>query len=172
MVAALVLGVSVLSINVMQERMVGNTKDRDLALQAADAALRDAEQDLRTTTPPAAAFRDDCTGGLCTPPSQRAGAGLPSPLPVYHPSFGFDWANAARTRAYGTATGAAAYPGVAQQPRYVIERLALLAAAPGIDSVALGGGAAAPGVAYRITVRAVGARADTAVLLQSIYSMR
>ena len=46
MVAALMLGVSVLSVNVMQERTIGNTKDRDLALQAAEAALRDAERDL------------------------------------------------------------------------------------------------------------------------------
>ena len=37
-VAALVLGVSVMSVNVMQERIIGNTKDRDFALQAAEAA--------------------------------------------------------------------------------------------------------------------------------------
>ena len=32
MVAALVLGVSVMGVNVMQERIIGNTKDRDFAL--------------------------------------------------------------------------------------------------------------------------------------------
>ena len=171
MVAALVLGVSVMSVGVMQERVSGNAKDRDLAMQAAEAALRDAEQSLQLGAPPAGAFKDGCDGGLCTPPSQRSGAGLPSTLPVYHPSFGFSWSNAAKTRAYGTATGASAYPGVAQPPVYVVERLASLAAAAGVDSVAVTS-QPSTGVAYRITARAVGARADTVVMLQSIYTMR
>src|SRR4029450_9471258 len=64
MVAALVLGVSVMSINVMQERMIGNTKDRDLAMQAAEAALRDAEQDIQKNITSATAFKNDCTDGL------------------------------------------------------------------------------------------------------------
>ena len=77
MVAALILGVSVMSINVMQERMIGNTKDRNLATQAAEAALRDAELDITDNITPATPFADNCTAGLCTPPSQRA---VPSPV--------------------------------------------------------------------------------------------
>ena len=38
-----VLGVSALNSTVMQEKMVSNTKDVNLAFQAAEAALRDAE---------------------------------------------------------------------------------------------------------------------------------
>jgi type IV pilus assembly protein PilX len=175
MVATLVLGVSVMSISVMQERMIGNTKDRGLAMQAAEAALRDAELDIRNNVPAATAFKDDCTSGLCTPPSQRVGGVFPSPLPVYDTSFVFSWKNAGQTRRYGQYTAAAAYPypTVAQQPVYVIERLGTLAAAAGVDSSAIKpSGPAAEGVAYRITARAVGARADTIVMLQSIYSAR
>ena len=71
MVAALMLGVSVLSVNVMQERTIGNTKDRDLALQAAEAALRDAERDL-IDSGSTFEFSENCAKGLCVPPSQRA----------------------------------------------------------------------------------------------------
>ena len=112
MVATLILGVSVMSINVMQERMIGNTKDRDLAMQAAEAALRDGELDA-SALGPSALFQDDCTAGLCTPPSQRA---APSALPVHDASLGFDWNDVAKrtaevyeeltgTRVAGTASG-------------------------------------------------------------------
>ena len=41
-----VIGVSVMQITRMQERMAGNTRDLNLAFQGAEAALREAEQDL------------------------------------------------------------------------------------------------------------------------------
>ena len=164
MVATLILGVSVMSINVMQERMIGNTKDHDLAMQAAEAALRYAEVDA-SRLPPAAVFRDDCAGGLCTPPSQRA---TPSALPV-HKIAEFNWSTDANVRLYGgQAADTATFPVVARQPRYVIEKLGATGDAG--NSVVTGFGAASNdrGTAYRITARAVGARNDTVVILQSI----
>jgi type IV pilus assembly protein PilX len=44
-----VIGVSVMQITRMQERMAGNTRDLNLAFQGAEAALRDAEQFLWDT---------------------------------------------------------------------------------------------------------------------------
>lgn len=44
------LGVTVANVTVLQERMAGNTRDRELALQAAEAALRDAEERLADST--------------------------------------------------------------------------------------------------------------------------
>ncbi len=44
-----VIGVSVMQITRMQERMAGNTRDLNLAFQGAEAALREAEQELWTT---------------------------------------------------------------------------------------------------------------------------
>ena len=45
------LGVTVANVTMLQERMAGNTRDRDLALQAGQAALRDAESDSPRTRP-------------------------------------------------------------------------------------------------------------------------
>lgn len=164
-VAVLLLGISVMGINVMQERMVGNSRDRDLALQAAEAALRDAELDVQNNISVEVAFADDCSNGLCTVPSQRS---VPSSLPV-EKQPGFDWTDATKTRSYGAFTAVTAFPNVQVQPAYVIERLGVMAIPPGES---LPDEAGAPRRAYRITARAVGARAETVVVLQSIYYRR
>jgi len=171
MLATLGLGVAVMGVNAMEERMIANTKDRDLALQAAEAALRDAEQDVASNISPATAFNDTCTSGLCTPPSQRDNLGALASLPVDDSRLGFDWTVDANVRRYGQFTGAADFPSVAAQPRYVIEKFSFLGTPAG-ESVVLGSEPTAPGVGYRITARAVGARPETVVVLQSIYATR
>ena len=167
MLAAVVLGISVMGVNMMQERIVGNSKDRDLALQAAEAALRDAEADIASNVNPTTAFADDCSLGLCTPPTLRATV---SPLPV-DKQTGFSWSSSTQVRAYGQYTGAPALPGVSSPPVYVIEKLGNLGTPAG-ESVVLGAEAVAPGVGYRITARATGARPETVTFLQSIYAIR
>lgn len=171
MLATLGLGVAVMGVNAMEERMIANTKDRDLALQAAEAALRDAEQDVASNVSPATAFTDSCTGGLCTPPSQRDSLGALASLPVDDSRLGFDWTVDANVRRYGQFTGGTQFPSVAAQPRYVIEKFSFLGTPAG-ESVVLGAEPVAPGVGYRITARAVGARPETVVVLQSIYATR
>ena len=165
MVAALILGVSVMSINVMQERMIGNTKDHELAMQAAEAALRDAELDISNNIRASTAFTSTCTLGLCTAPSQR---GAPSPLPV-HDQAGFSWSSVGNVRTYGQYTAVVAFPKVAAAPVYVIEKLGNMGVPVGESEI---DPASTRGVAYRITARATGARSDTIVMLQSIYSTR
>jgi type IV pilus assembly protein PilX len=171
MVSALMLGVSVLSVNVMQERMIGNTKDRDLAFQAAEAALRDAEQDLKANITADSAFAADCANGLCTPPSQRA---VPLSVPVHDAATGFAWSNDNQVRKYGQHTGARPFPGVRAggQPRYVIEKLGPLGTPPGESLTRIGLEPAAPAYGYRITAQAGGAREETVVILQSIHTKR
>jgi type IV pilus assembly protein PilX len=171
MLATLGLGVAVMGVNAMEERMIANTKDRDLALQAAEAALRDGEQDIASNVTPATAFTDTCTLGLCTPPSQRGALGALASLAVDDARLGFDWTVDTTVRQYGQYTGAAQFPSVAQQPRYVIEKYSFLGTPAG-ESVVLGSEPVAPGVGYRITARAVGARPETVVVLQSIYATR
>lgn len=171
MVSALMLGVSVLSVNVMQERMIGNTKDRDLAFQAAEAALRDAEQDLKVNIHADTEFTAACTNGLCTPPSQRA---TPLSVPVHDAAAGFAWTNNNQVRRYGQYTGAAAFPSIRAggQPRYVIEKLGPLGTPPGESLTRIGLEPAAPAYGYRITAQAGGAREETVVILQSIHTKR
>ena len=171
MLATLGLGVAVMGVNAMEERMIGNTKDRDLALQAAEAALRDGEQDVANNVSPSTAFTDTCTSGLCTPPSQRDALGALASLPVDDSRLGFDWTVDGMVRHYGQFTGAAQFPSVAAQPRYVIEKFSYLGTPAG-ESVVLGSEPVAPGVGYRTTVRGVGARPETVVVLQSIYATR
>jgi type IV pilus assembly protein PilX len=171
MLATLGLGVAVMGVNVMEERLIANTKDRDLALQAAEAALRDAEQDVASNISSATAFTDTCASGLCTPPSQRVSTGTLASSPVDDAALGFDWTVDANVRTYGQYTGGAQFPSVAQQPRYVIEKFCYLGTPAG-ESMVLGAEPTAPGVGYRITARAVGARPETVVVLQSIYATR
>ena len=175
MVATLMLGVSVLSVNVMQERTIGNTKDRDLALQAAEAALRDAERDLATSGS-TFAFSEDCTSGLCVPPSQRVATPLSQSIEQVVDLKTWAAASADRKyRIYGQAAGGARFPGIKDtdeaQPRYVIEKVGSLSAPSG-ESMKLGVAPSSTGTGYRITARAVGARDETVVILQSMFTVR
>jgi len=159
------LGLALVNGSVMQEMMLGNSKDSKLAFQAAETALRDAEQDIAQNITAATAFVPACTNGLCTPPSSWS---TPKSASV---STLIDWANSANTRTYGAYTGAAALPDVASQPLYVIEKLAGLSVPVG-ESVGIGVKPSTGGTAYRITAYATGARPETHVVLESIYVKR
>lgn len=166
------LGASALHSATLAERIAGAVADRELALAAAEAALRDARLDaegVRTDGSPciagsggcrAAGERPldtregapplpgdaDCTGGQCT----FAGAGVAAPA---H-RFLADNCDSDTAIALGTYTGALPLPGVAEQPCYLLE----FAAVPSPD------GKTRPLV--RITVRATGAQASTVVFVQ------
>lgn len=173
-VMGMILALSLLTLGAMnssivQERMVGNARDRHVALQAAEAALRDAEIDIETNLQADSGFVAGCAAGLCLPPADDATD--PKSAPLWQT---LDWATA---RAYGSRTAAPALLGpdnaaLSAQPRYVIERLAALPPPSG-ESAGFGGGwsnaPAARARAYRITVRASGMRPGTVVMLQSIY---
>jgi type IV pilus assembly protein PilX len=160
------LGIAALGSSAMQERMAGNAKDMNIAFQAAEAGLRDAENDIDTNLTGATIFTPACTNGLCTPPSEWA---TPSSTEI---GKVIDWSNAGLTRAYGAYTGAAAFPVVASQPVYVIELVSKLPPIPG-SSVGLGLTPETPGGrVYRVTVLATGARAETRTILQSAYIVR
>lgn len=157
------LGLAALGGSALQERMVGNTRDENVAFQAAEAALRDAEADIDVNLNSSSAFNAACTNGLCTPPSTWA-----TPVSTDIAKL-VDWSNAGNTRQYGANTGAAALPLVAAQPVYVIELLSKLAASP-TGSAGLGIGPGPKGGAvYRITALGTGARPETRVVMQSTY---
>ncbi|OYV01941.1 MAG: pilus assembly protein PilX [Burkholderiales bacterium PBB5] len=164
------LALGAMNSSIVQERMAGNARDRNVALQAAEAALRDAELDIENNLTTASVFSEDCTSGLCIPPSDTASG--PKSAPLWQT---IDWAS--KSRAYGSRTSAPALLGpantaLATQPRYVIERLPTLPPRAGEDAC-VGGGCSNVAVdrarAYRITVRASGVRSATEVMLQSVY---
>lgn len=167
MVALAMLALGSMNSSIVQERMVGNARDRQVALEAAEAAIRDAELDIEWNIDAPTGFAEGCDAGLCIPPSDSASA--PTSAPLWQ---SLNWSTA---RTYGSRTSAPALLGpgneaLAEQPRYVVESLPVLPPMPG-ESAAIGGGATpAPRArAYRITVRASGIRANTVVMLQSVY---
>ena len=172
MLATLGLGVAVMGVNAMEERMIANTKDRDLALQAAEAALRDAEQDVASNVSPATAFTDTCAGGLCTPPSQRDALGALASLPVDDARLGFDWTVDANVRSYGQYTGAAPFPSVAAAAALRDREVQLPRHAGRARASSSAPSRSRPASAIASRRARVGARPETVVVLQSIYATR
>ncbi len=167
MVVLVSLALAGMNSSLVQERMAGNARDRNIALQAAEAALRDAEADVEANLSVASPFVAACTGGLCLPPSMTSSN--PTSQPLWQ---SIDWsASAGQSRAYGSVTGATALPGVAAPPRYLVELLPLLPPVSG-QSASLGNSDEDSAQAFRISVRATGLRASTVVILQSTYIKR
>lgn len=153
-----VLGVSAMQGSSLSSRVARNASDRSLAFQAAEAALKDAERDVKylrfdnsTCAPTITGCRAEklrggngfdasCPTGLCDPTQIST--------PVWEDST--KWASSGASVAYGTYTGSASLPVVGQQPRYLVEYLPL-----GDTTV------------YRITAVGFGANTSSQVMLQT-----
>ena len=140
LVVMAMLGVTVAGVTGLEERMASSTRDRDIALQATEAALRDAEVRLMApgfranpfpafdaTRANSAAYWEDC---FVTPVAPC--------MVTYTP-----------TRQLPSAGGGA----VAEQPRFVIEKK------PNVGTTEI----------YRVTARGVGGADDTIVVLQAEF---
>lgn len=158
MVAMLMAVASLRTVN-LDERVAGQVRDRQVAFQMAEAALRDAEQTIASDTDGPftplrpGQFTAACASGLCSSvPGATVWAGFTE----------VQWAGA-MTWAYGAATGAAALAGAASAPRFVVEYQGTAQPIePGRPCLAL----------FLITARARGATAATEVILQSVYRHR
>lgn len=142
------LAVGSMNTTLLEEKMAGNYKDRNLAFQAAEAGLRAGETYLRTT--PVLPVFDGTTAGLYLPTSSGTSRWE-----------SIDWSNVGGdVRQYIGDLNS-----VAAKPLYIIEELL-----PVIDS----GGSLEAGVAtesryYRITSHAVGGTDSAFVMLQTTY---
>jgi len=145
-----ILGVSAMNMTTLEERMAGNTRDRIVAFQAAEAAMRTCETILNQASLPA--FNN--TNGYYQP----AAVGV---TPVWE---SINWA------ANGTAqTYAGTLQGVVAAPRCILEELPVTSTS-GNESLQAGRNPSdgSSGM-YRITTRGVGASPNTVVMLQSTY---
>lgn len=157
-----ILGLMALRVATLEERMSGNARDRSLAFQAAEAALRDAEFDIQckrfdglpSALRPGGCIEGatgadaTCTNGLCCNLSGLV-CGEPA-TPVYlNTALSL---SAAPSVQYGAYTAAPALTGLGRQPRYLIEPFIL-------DSKNY----------YRITARGFGLNPTTQVTLQTVY---
>ncbi len=140
------IGISGMQSTTLQEKMTGNFKDRNLAFQSSEAALRDAEQYLRTT--------------LTIPPFNSTNG-------LYQPgSNGVDvWTTVDWSDASGSVQYSSTIPDVSSQPRYIIEELPAVSDPKG----SLEAGVTLPARFFRSTSRAVGGTDTAVVILQSVY---
>lgn len=148
------LGLTAMGTSGLQERMAGNTRDTALAFQAAETALRDAENYYETT---AVSLGSGFNGSIQGLYPQGSAPNL----------FASDtWAN---SRNYsGTIDG------VAEQPRYIIELIGPIT--QGTEDLNISGYGESSGlgdlVAVRVSARGTGRSTDTSVVLQSYYASR
>lgn len=147
MVVLTLLALAAMRTTTLEERMAGNARDRDLAFQSAEAALRAGEQVVSGAALPAFA--------LGTPLTPRIAAGT---LTTY-------WQNTHPWATQSVATGWQP-AGASAAPQYVVEDMGA--------SVGGGGGSLAFSALnedgmYRVTARGVGSSANTVVILQAVY---
>ena len=153
------------------ELMSRNARDEGVALQAAEAALRDARRDIGTTRhleqEGSVGATDTCDmptyKGYCTPATlgQKARWEQYIEDPLRSIELGEITGLTAQQKMPTVAV--AKGNGVFRQPRYIIERLADVNSGP-IDS----GSGLPPPVVYRITAIGYGANATTRVMVQEV----
>lgn len=166
------LALSAMRSSLLEEKMAGNSRDWLVALNAAEAALRDAEADVQSGQ----RFRGDtgfnatCQNGLCKISNMEAyqymlgnaNAGWLVGDPSVGPSV-----------IYGTYSGASpsTISGVARQPRYLIEAIPVKNPPKNAPKY----GSQTNDFAYRVTARGFGNSVDAngnpiaQVTLQTIY---
>ena len=113
------LGVTAMQTTSLEEKMAGNSKDRNIAFQAAEAALRDSEANIEALRISGALFGKT---GLATDCSSAGICDIPDDAAVNV----FDGSAASVTMLgnavnYGSATSAANIANVAAQPQYLIQ---------------------------------------------------
>ena len=172
MVAVVAIGIATSQAALMAERQARSERDRYVALQAAEAALRDAESDIENAGNAARAsmFAPGSAAGFVRGCGRTGApnAGLclvGGPHPAWHTVDLADDSEQARAVRFGTFTGDSMPTGEgpmpARLPRYIIEAVPIQRAG---DDASI----PVPNV-YRITAIGFGAHDSTRVVLQSFY---
>lgn len=170
LLAMTLIGVTAMQGTTQQEGMAGNTRNYNLAFQAAEAALRDGENFLAQSAV-LPAF-DNSTPGLIQPLNPKPPADLNGSV-TYWTNYNWDAANSQQLPV-GTLSD------VIEQPRYVIERRDIDPSVAPCSLVCFNPPppnnppqqCAGPGSVgcFRITARGLGGTADAVSILQSIYA--
>jgi len=179
LVIILLLGISAAQMALQGEKAARGERDRQIAFQAAEEALMDAQNDIEGlpgapgrsslfAPGSAAGFADGCGEGgalgLCLP--------APPEAPALWLSMNLDDPEgSSHAVPYGQFTGAVMQTGQgflpSRRPRYLIELLPFHP--PGAQAAAVAGGMATESYVYRITAIGFGAQESTQVVLQSYY---
>ncbi len=143
----------------LEEKMVGNDRDKNLSFQAAEAALRDAEADIEAAIQ--AEFISVGAGGInfsnldgdCATTTTAGYCYSLAPINIAD-----DPAPLTRTVSYGSASGVDDLEKVAQQPEYLIS--AREVQTPGEDG---------PSVLFTIIAVGYGSDVNTTTILEETY---
>ena len=150
-----IIGVSAVQTTTLEERMAANARDHGIAFQAAESALITGEDLVEILQPSDLPSFGGNTNGRYVP-------GAVGAQPRWET---VDWPGD------GTIpTAADVIPGVADQPKYIVEYLTQLA--PDEDELNLsniGGTSGAPTDIFRITARGAGGSTRAQVMLQITY---
>ena len=153
-----VLGISGLQTTTLEERMASSARDRDIAFQAAEAALAQGEAFVQGLGVTGIAQFDANANGLYRP---QSGATAPD----WWESV--DWANDATLPTVGVGVN-----GVAAQPRYIVEYMTrVLAGDDSLNVSNVGAAVGAPTDIFRITTFGTGGSARANVMLQATYGV-
>lgn len=180
-------GVFSMQSTLLEERMAGNTRDRELAFEAAEAAIHSGEEYIQSNTFVYTNYTDTCTGGLCTRREDDAtydNTAAPGDAGWVDPRWALDgalnvWADGSgRYREYGVV-----FAETYQKPRYIIEFVGYHPVDPAVPITAnppewygspqFGGD---PGwqaewsELYRITALGFGGSPNARVMVQTMYS--
>ncbi|MHB8405180.1 MAG: pilus assembly PilX family protein [Gammaproteobacteria bacterium] len=160
-----ILGLAAAQSTALQERMAGNTRNRDMAFQAAEAGLRAAESCLMMGSAMCTNFTTNTNGtylfnpGAPPPPSTIA-------TPLWEVA-GF-WNTAGNVLSYSAVTGSSLQY-VAAQPEFIIEQMPPVAAPGGNLGLQQFGGGSPTIQLYRITAFGTGGDSTATAMLQSTY---
>lgn len=166
-----ILGLASMRTATLEERMARYSREQQVAFQAAEATLRDAERDLSDPTSARFGVISGMTGfdancntgtpfannvrGLCIPASVGT-------VPVWRASMNDQTAIPFGQYTPNNPLPAGGVAGVARQPRYLVEGI----------STPIVGGSLKPGsikVKYRVTAQAFGPSLNTEAWVQSIF---
>lgn len=158
-----ILGVSVMSTTTLEEKMAAAARNKDLAFQAAETAIREAEIWLSSATPNAAQFSPGCAGGLCTVSTSATPRWEDATLCGTGSSV---WAGGCSRELTGLS-------GVAAQPRYIVEMLQSVGGSANNPMLSNLGDFPAESAStyYRITALGFGGTLDARVILQSTFGI-
>lgn len=178
LVAVLLLGISAAQIAMQGDKASRGDRDRQIAFQAAEAALLDAELDIEKSpsaaTTRSAIFDKSSTEGFpvsgCVSGNANKYLGLckstPGATPVWETVDFTDTTTSAATVPYGKFTGQTFQTGKGslptKLPRYIIELMAFNQQGDSADGSGLT-------YFYRVTAIGFGTRDSTQVVLQSFY---
>ncbi|WP_455374913.1 pilus assembly PilX family protein [Kaarinaea lacus] len=157
MVVLTILGVSGMKTSLLEEKMAGNLKDTQLAFQAAEATLKQAEQYIEQNVVSISSFDNDGSDGLYDKSTER-------------PWESISWSNSDSIEYSDFDSNYS----ITSPPRFIVQHL--VSQTNNIDELNLdnyGQGTGAGRVEmFLITARATGSSGKSVVTLQSTYGKR